>query len=155
MQGEAYQSRHVSVLAQIFYTVVNLRIDIIHSAERSAHMFSTQPPTPARLAQWKRIRTAGKRQYVLSYGVLRIGTSLFVILGGFLLLMDTSLFSLFMGGTRLPIPLSVPDNLWLLLLVIASVCATLGYIVGKSRWNNNEEWYQYYMNSPIDRRNAE
>ncbi len=115
-----------------------------HSAERNVRMFSTQPPTPARLEQWKRIRTTGKHRYVLSYGVLTIGTCLFGMLGGFLFLIETGLFSLVMGGTSLPVPLPVPDDFWLLLLAITALCYTLGYVVGKSRWTKNDDWYQYY-----------
>ena len=119
-------------------------------------MFGSKPPTPARLAQWACIRAAGKRHYVRYHGLLKIGTYLFVMLGGWLFLMETGLILLLMGGTNLPVPLPVRGKFWLLLLVIAMVCYTLGYIVGRSHWKTNEEWYQYYATQQgLVRRDAE
>jgi len=120
-------------------------------------MLGSKPPTPARLEQWARLRASGKRHYVRYHGLLKIGTSLFVILGGWLFLIETGLILLIMGGTELPVPLPVPGKFWLLLFAIAVLCYTLGYMVGKSRWNHNEEWYDYYTNQrqPVVRHDAE
>ncbi len=107
-------------------------------------MFSAKPPTPARLEQWSRLRAAGKRHFILYYGLLKIGTYLFVVLGGWLFLMETGLILLLMGGTDLPVPLPLPGRFWQVLLAIAILCYSVGYLAGSSRWSNNEEWYQYY-----------
>ena len=86
------------------------RTDVLRFIWRVTHMFSAKPPTPARLEQWSRLRAAGKRHFILYYGLLKIGTYLFVVLGGWLFLMETGLILLLMGGTDLPVPLPLPEG---------------------------------------------
>lgn len=85
-------------------------------------MFSAKPPTPARLEQWSRLRAAGKRHFILYYGLLKIGTYLFVVLGGWLFLMETGLILLLHG--RHQSPRSTPFT-WQVLAGTAGNCYTL------------------------------
>ena len=111
-------------------------------------MFNSKLPTPARLEQWARLRIVGKRHYVLHHGLLKIGTYMFFILGGWFFLMETGLVVLLVGGTHLPVPLPIRARFWPVLLVIAMLSYTFGYIVGRSRWNANEEWYESFAQQP-------
>jgi hypothetical protein len=106
-------------------------------------MLSSKPPTPARLAQWAALRAAGKDRYVRYHGLLKTGSMLFIGFGGWLYLVHSGLL-LLITGTELPVPLPVSGGFWLVLLAVAAACYTIGYVGGKSQWNRNEEWYQYY-----------
>jgi hypothetical protein len=98
-----------------------------------------KPPTPAQREHWQQVKARGKKKYILSFGILRYGGTMFVVMTALELI------------RRTPPPRAPVDYAFVIALNLV-VWPLAGYVCGLLTWRVYEKKFSEGDDQPTNQR---